>query len=266
MRIAISLLAGWSLLASCNDQGNGGGNTPDPQKPDITRAMSYSIIKEYPHDTAFFTQGLVFHKGDFYEGTGERGHSRLMKVELESGKVLKRVDLEPEYFGEGIATWGDSLFQLTWEEHKVFVYDIKTFKKIAEFPINTEGWGITTDGKEMIVSDGSSNLYFYDPNTFRLLRTQGVYQNGELAYNLNELEFINGYVYANQWTMPYILRIDPSNGQVLGKADLSEIWQRVKQIDPQVDVPNGIAYDSVTKKIFITGKRWPKLFEVQFGN
>lgn len=251
------------ILAACNSTGP--KNDPDPKKPDIVKAMSYSILKEYPHDTSFFTQGLMFHNGNFYEGTGERGHSRLMQIDLATGKVLKQVNLEKEYFGEGIATWGDSLFQLTWEEHKVFVYEVKTFKKIAEFTINTEGWGITSNGNEMIVSDGSSNLYFYDPKTFRLLRTQGVYENGELAFNLNELEYINGYVYANQWNMPYILRIDPASGQVLGKADVSEIWQRMRQIDPMAEVPNGIAYDSVTKKTYITGKRWPKIFEVQFS-
>lgn len=266
MRIYILSVFTLFALTACSDQ----PKNNDPENPDKpansgVKSVSYSILKEYPHDTSFFTQGLVFHKGQLYEGTGERGHSRLMKIDLATGKAIQKIDLEPVYFGEGITTWGDSLFQLTWEEHKVFVYDIKTLKRIAEFPISTEGWGITTNGKELIVSDGSSNLYFYAPTDFKLLRTQGVYENGQLAYNLNELEFINGKVYANQWNMPYILRIDPENGQVLGKIDVSDIWQRIRQIDPVADVPNGIAYDSVTKKTYITGKKWPKMYEVQFG-
>ncbi|HYM94459.1 MAG TPA: glutaminyl-peptide cyclotransferase, partial [Chitinophagaceae bacterium] len=138
-------------------------------------------------------------------------------------------------------------------------------KKIKEFSINTEGWGITTDGKELIVSDGTSNLYFYDPSTFHLLRTEEVTEAGDLSHNLNELEYINGYVYANQWQYPYILKIDPKNGEIVAKADLTDLWSRVQAKDPQADVPNGIAYDSATKKMYVTGKCWPELYEIQFS-
>jgi glutamine cyclotransferase len=144
----------------------------------------------------------------------------------------------------------------------VLVYTLKDFKKIKEFTINTEGWGITTDGKNLIISDGSSNLYFYNPSSFRLLRTQGVTDAGALAYNMNELEYIEGFIYANQWQLPYIYKINPANGQVVGKINLNEAWDRIKIKDPQADVPNGIAYDEVTKKIYITGKLWPELYEI----
>ena len=148
----------------------------------------------------------------------------------------------------------------------VFVYTLPDFKKVKQFPLNTDGWGMTTNGKELIVSDGTSNLYFYDPHTFQLLRTQSITLNGDLINSINELEFIDGAVYANQWEQPYIFKIDPASGQVTGRIDVTPIWNRIKQIDPDADVPNGIAYDADTKKIYITGKKWPELYEVQFGN
>ena len=147
-----------------------------------------------------------------------------------------------------------------------FYVFLKDFKKIGEFKFSApEGWGMTTDGKEIIASDGTSNLYYYEPGTFRLLRTQAVTEAGSLAYNLNELEYIDGYIYANQWQQPYILKIDPASGAIVAKADLTDIWNRVKSKDPVADVPNGIAYDSATKKIYITGKKWPELYEIEFS-
>lgn len=237
-----------------------------------TASISISVIKNYPHDTSFFTQGLTIYKGELYEGTGGADYvpegskfSRLMQVDLATGKAKKSIALNSKYFGEGITILNDTIYQLTWREHKVFVYTLADFKKIKEFDISTEGWGITTNGKELIVSDGSSNLYFYEPATFRLLHTQAVTQNGDLSYNLNELEYIDNFIYANQWQQPYILKINPNSGQIVGRIDVTSIWDRVKQIDPMADVPNGIAYDAVSKKIYITGKLWPELYEVQFG-
>ncbi|HVZ55698.1 MAG TPA: glutaminyl-peptide cyclotransferase [Chitinophagaceae bacterium] len=228
-------------------------------------ALNFSVVAVYPHDTSSFTQGLVIDHGSLFEGTGEYGHSRLMEVDLKTGKSLRQVSLDDKFFGEGITILHDTVYQLTWQNKVVFVYSRKDFRKIREFPINTEGWGITTDGKNLIVSDGSSNLYFYDPATFRLIRTQGITEAGTLAYNLNELEYIDGYVYANQWQLPYIFKIDPASGQVVAKADLTSIWDRIKAKDPDADVPNGIAYDSTAKKVYITGKKWPELYEVQFS-
>lgn len=227
--------------------------------------IHFSIVNVYPHDTSSFTQGLAIHKGALYEGTGEYGQSKLLKIDLKNGKVEKQVVLDSIYFGEGITILNDTLYQLTWKEKKVFAYEIKNFKKIKEFPINTEGWGITTDGKNLIVSDGSNNLYFYEPSTFKLLRTQPITESGSVAYNLNELEYINSYVYANQYQLPYILKIDPVSGLVVAKSDLTELLNRAKLKEPKSDVLNGIAYDSASKKIYVTGKWWPELYEINFS-
>jgi glutamine cyclotransferase len=152
---------------------------------------------------------------------------------------------------------------LTWQNRKVLVYDAKTFTKINELPINSEGWGITNNGKELIVSDGTSNLSFYEPSTFRLLRTQMITESGSPVVNLNELEFINGYVYANQWQYNYILKIDPTSGQVIGKMDFTDLINRVRVQNPAENFFNGIAYNPETKKLYVTGKNWPELFEVK---
>ncbi len=264
--IALALIASLVFYALYKRPGgsqpeNGGGSSSAPAPANL----SLSIQQTYPHDTGSFTQGLIIYKGKMYESTGENGHSRLMEIDLKTGRANREVKLDDKYFGEGITILNDTVYQLTWQNKVVLVYTLKDFKKIKEFPINTEGWGITNDGKSLIVSDGTSNLYYYDPATFRLLRTQGVTDAGGLAYNINELEYIDGYVYANQWQLGYIYKIDPATGQVLAKADLNEIWNRIKARDARADVPNGIAYDSEQKKIYITGKLWPELYEIQFG-
>ncbi len=259
-----------SILNSCKD--NEKANNSETVKPTTgVNNISYSVVRTYPHDTSSFTQGLVIYKGQLYEGTGgsdafpeSHRNSQLLKVDLISGKAQKSLSLPGTYFGEGITVLNDTIYQLTWQQKVVFVYNMD-FKKIKEFPINTEGWGITHNGKELIVSDGSSNLYFYDPSTFKLLHTQSVTIGAELSFNLNELEYIDGFVYANQWQQPYIFKIDPSSGQVVGRIDLTQIWNRIRQIDPGADVPNGIAFDADTKKIYITGKKWPELYEIRLG-
>lgn len=252
------------FLAACNSS----DTNPDSiaiAAPDAPKSVSYAIAKTYPHDTSSFTQGLIFYKGDLYEGTGEYGRSHLQKVGLANGKIQQQVSLDPKYFGEGITILRDTVYQLTWQEKVVFVYTLKDFKKVKEFKIDTQGWGITTNGQELIVSDGSSNLYYYNPSTFQLLRTQSITEAGSLSYNLNELEYIDGYIYANQWQAPYILKIDPGSGAIVGKIDLTDVWNRVKAKDPLVDVPNGIAYDSASQKIYITGKKWPELYEIELS-
>lgn len=253
------------LLAACGNTDTNNDptvNTPAAASP---KSIGYAIVKTYPHDTSSFTQGLQLYAGNLYEGTGEKGHSHLMKVDLNTGKIQQQISLDSKYFGEGIAILRDTIYQLTWQEKVVFVYTLKDFKKVKEFPLDTEGWGITTNGEELIVSDGSSNLYYYNPSTFQLLRTQSVTEGGSLSYNLNELEYIDGYIYANQWQAPYILKIDPGSGAIVGKIDLTDVWTRVKAKDPVADVPNGIAYDSATKKIYITGKKWPELYEIELS-
>lgn len=253
------------LICGCTNSDSATANTTDngsaaPQTPVIT----YTVVATFPHDTSSYTQGLEFYKGTLYEGTGNKGFSKLLQVDLKTGKPAKSLALDPKFFGEGITILNDTLYQLTWQEKVVFAYNPKTFQKLKEFPLNTEGWGLTNDGKNLIVSDGSSNLYFYEPSTFRLLRTQGVTEGGSPAFNLNELEYINDFVYANQYEYNYILKIEPASGQVVAKMDLSELANRVRSKDPRVNYLNGIAYDSTTKKIYVTGKWWPELFEIQF--
>ncbi|MBO9618425.1 MAG: glutaminyl-peptide cyclotransferase [Niabella sp.] len=273
------LILAAAFAASCNNNGNNDSTTPETEAPKVNtvKNIGYSIIKTYPHDTTSYTQGLVVYKGKMYEGTGGDDSSvvssklsRLMETDVTTGKALKSLDIGKKYFGEGITILNDTIYQLTWTEHTVFVYDMN-FKKINQFSINTEGWGLTNNGKELIASDGTSNLYFYDPHNFQLLRTQSVTMNGDLINSINELEYIDGFVYANLYTTPYIVKIDPASGQVVGRIDVTQIWNHIKQIDPAADeasgnVPNGIAYDPDTKKIYITGKKWPELYEVQFGN
>jgi glutamine cyclotransferase len=246
---------------SDNDTSQSGANTPGaPQTP----MLSYTVAATYPHDTSSYTQGLEFRNGQLFEGTGNYGFSKLLQVDLKTGKASKQLSIDPKLFGEGITILNDTLYQLTWKEKLVLAYDPETLKKLKEFPLNTQGWGLTNDGKNLIVTDGGSNLYFYEPATFRLLRTQGVTEGGSPAFNLNELEYINGFIYANQYEYNYILKIDPASGQVVAKLDLSDVVNRLRTKDPHIKELNGIAYDSTSKKIYVTGKWWPELYEIQF--
>ena len=267
--LVISFLTSTFFFRCKNGGGTGEGTTTvvpalDPPPP----VLGHSIMYTYPHDTSFYTQGLTFYKGELFEGTGDPGYagkSRLMKIDLKTGKPLRSISLSAKYFGEGITILRDTIYQLTWKEHKVFVYTLKDFKLVKEFDITTEGWGITNDGQKLIVSTGSGMLYYYDPSAFKLLSKSSIMEGNSNACNLNELEYINGFVYANQYTYPYILKIDPAAGRVVAKYDLNDMWNKVKAIDPNVDVPNGIAYDSATKKIYVTGKWWPEMYEIQLG-
>ena len=248
------------LLSACHHPDEDTASVPTDAS-----VLHYTIGAQYPHDTLAFTQGLEFYKGELYEGTGENGESQLRKVDLKTGKVLQKVDLDKKYFGEGITFFGDKIYQLTWESHVVFQYDLD-FKLLKTFPIPTEGWGLTHDDKDLIVSDGSSKLYFRDPNTLDTVRTINVSDNNGLVNNLNELEYIKGFIYANIWQTDYIVKIDPATGKVVGKADFTDLLKHhgltVYDLN---DVLNGIAYDSVTGKTYITGKRWPAIFEVTFN-
>lgn len=251
---------------------NGGGKVVDttevPPLNPPPPVLGHTIIETLPHDTSFYTQGLTFYKGELYESTGDpgfRGKSRLMKIDLKTGTLLKSISLSNKYFGEGITILRDTVYQLTWQQHKVFVYTLNDFKLVKEYNFDGEGWGITNDGQKLIVSTGSGTLYYYDPSTFKLLTKSSIMEGNSPTYNLNELEYIDGFVYANQYELPYILKIDPAAGRVVAKYDLNDMWKKVKEIDPKVDVPNGIAYDSTTKKIYVTGKLWPELYQIQLG-
>lgn len=252
------------LFTSCN------GNDPQPGADDTTREaikpISYSVIATYPHDTSSFTEGLLFYNGELFESTGEKGESKLIKTDLKTGKPIKSIAIGDKYFGEGIVIINDTVYMLTYQDEVGLLYDVKDFKKIGEFKFaSKEGWGMTTDGKRIIASDGTSNLYYYEPGSFKLLQQQTITEAGSLVFNINELEYIDGFIYANQWQTPYILKIDPAKGEVAGKIDLSAITEAVKAKYPFALDLNGIAFEPSTKKIYITGKNWPELYEIQLG-
>jgi glutamine cyclotransferase len=251
------------LFVKCTNEDTNNGNENNEDRSNVTR-LSYTVVAAFPHDTSAFTQGLEFYNGQLLEGTGLEKKSRLIRRNLNDANALQSVFIDSSLFGEGITVLNDTLFQLTWQNQKVLVYTAKDFKKIKEFPLTTEGWGITNNGKELIVTDGSSNIYFYEPSTFRLLRTQGVTEDGSPTIALNELEYIKGFIYANQYQYPYIVKIDPSNGLVVGKLDFTEVVQRTKAKYPQADFLNGIAFNPQTNKVYITGKLWPEIYEVNF--
>ena len=263
MKKIFSLVLLISLIA-CKNKDNNHTNG-DKIPPDSPKGMTHSIVGTYPHDTSSYTQGLIIYNGNMYEGTGNYGHSMLKQVDMKTGKAIREISLDKKYFGEGVTILNDTVYQLTWKEKTVFVYTLKDFKKIKEFSVDIEGWGLTNDGKNLIVSTGSSDLFYYDPSTFKLIKAQTITDAGSPTHDINELEYINGFIYANQYQAPYIFKIDPASGQIVAKADLTGMWDRIKAIDPEADVPNGIAYDAATKKIYITGKWWPELYEVQFS-
>ncbi len=227
----------------------------------VTKA-SYEVVASYPHDPEAYTQGLLWHKGAFYESTGLYGHSTLRKVEFPSGKVLKSISLAPNHFGEGLALADGRLIQLTWKSGRAFVYDLESFKLLREFKYDTEGWGLTWDGKNLILSDGSSILLYMNPEDFRPVRRLSVTMNGRPLENLNELEFINGEIWANVWLTDVIVRIDPASGKVTSYLDMSGLLPSGRRMNSD-DVLNGIAYDQAGKRIFVCGKRWPLLFEIR---
>ena len=248
------------LLIGCNNSEN--SSTPETPASSVPLSTP-SVVSTLPHDTSAFTEGLEFYDSTLLESGGNYGRSKLFQYDPKTGKVLKQVKLEDKYFGEGITVLHDTLYQLTWKEGVAFLYDVKTFKKIKELPFKGEGWGMTNDGKNLIVSNGSSSLYYYEPGTLKLLKVVNVTENGTAVPNVNELEYIDGYVYANQWQYDYIVKIDPSSGNVVAKYDLGGLHDSVKKIDPNADVLNGIAYNRSTKKFYVTGKNWPQMYEIQ---
>lgn len=263
----LSLLALCTVyISSCNNTDTTSGTSGDSSSTNVP-SISYSIVATYPHDTSSFTEGLEFYKGKLLEstgnGNGNKGKSKLIEADLQSGKFSKSISLDPKFFGEGLTVFNDTLYQLTWQEHIVHIYSVEDFKKIKEVPFSRDGWGLTNDGKSLIASDGSSNLYFYEPGTLRLLKTQLITEGGSPAVNINELEYINGYVYANQWQYNYIIKIDPNSGQVVEKLDLTDLVNKVKSQAPYINELNGIAYNPETKKFYVTGKNWPQIFELQ---
>ena len=228
---------------------------------DVTR-YSYRVVNTYPHNIEAFTQGLFFHDGYLYEGTGKEGFSTLSKRSLEDVTAIMSTPLPNRYFGEGIELVDEQIFQLTWRSHLVFVYDLHSFEQIETHYNATEGWGLAFDGEQLILSDGTANLQFLDPQTFVPTHKLQVTLNGSPVVNLNELEYINGEVWANVWQTDFILRIDPSTGDVNSIIDLTGLSERT-QLGSFEAVLNGIAWDEQQQRLFVTGKHWAHLFEIE---
>ena len=267
-----------SLLASCN-----GGNVNNSESssgqlenkvPD-TRQISYNLLNAYPHDTAAFTQGLEIYQGHLYESTGLTGRSSLRKVDLKTGNILLQKNIDTPYFTEGLTIMNDTLYQLTWENNIVFLYNPKDLKLIKKIPWSVQGWGITHDKTNLYISDGSDKIYVVRPGDLKLERVISVFDNAGPVNNLNELEFINGHIYANRWQYEYLLKINPSTGQVIAKIDMKDILAKNSKVNLSYlsapgstgnqmgGVLNGIAWDSASGKMLVTGKLWPYIFEIK---
>jgi glutamine cyclotransferase len=264
----VVLLTSAGLPQTTQGSGIAGQSYPLPGHPvtsTVDRTIpgyTYRIINSYPHDPQAFTQGLVYAGGFLYEGTGRYGRSTLRKVDPETGRVLQQLKLPDQVFGEGVTIFANRVIQLTWRSHLGFVYDLHSFKPLLEFSYPTEGWGLTHDGKHLIMSDGTSSLHLLHPETLRTIGQIEVQANNAPVPRLNELEYVRGEVYANIWRTDHIARIAPQTGQVLGWIDMQGLLGSENPSTP-VGVLNGIAYDESNDRLFVTGKLWPTLFEIK---
>ena len=263
--------AGFVVLmsaAACRDDGTGGSRSdPPPVVAPDPRVAGFTVVKSWPHDPGAFTQGLEFEQGRLYEGTGGEGKSELREIALETGDVLRMATLPQSVFGEGITILGNRIYQLTWKSKKGFIYDLTTFKRISEFTYEGEGWGLANDGTSLIMSDGSDSLTFRDPSTFAVTRTLEVFDGDRAVSQLNELEWVNGEIYANVWQTDSLVRINPQSGEVIGYINLRGIFSpsdRSRYLQPgqAVDVLNGIAWDQATGRLLVTGKWWPRIYQI----
>lgn len=234
---------------------------PTSTVPDIAPVYTYRVVNSYPHDREAFTQGLVFEDGVLYESTGLTGHSSLRRVNLETGDVMDIRELPEQLFGEGITIYQNKIVQLTWRANIGYVYDRDSFHLLQTFDYPTEGWGITHDGERLIMSDGTSTLHLLDPETYEEIGQIDTLDRGSPVVRLNELEYIRGYIYSNIWQTDNIVIIDPSTGEVVGWIDLHGLLSEEDR-QQKVDVLNGIAYDPENDRLFVTGKLWPRLFEI----
>ena len=259
-----------NLLGSCSDN-SANSHAETAESIPRTPTIDHRVINYFAHDTSLFTEGLVFHKGELFESTGSPSELPQTKSwigvsNLETGKFSPKIEIDKrEYFGEGIVFLNNKLYQLTYKNQVGFIYNAKTFKKIGQFNYsNAEGWSLTTDGTSLIMSDGTNILTYIDPAKLVPTKTLKVTDKGSTIGKLNELEFIKGFIYANIWTTDLIVKIDPSTGNVVGKIDLSSLTDVAKRINPNADVLNGIAYDSIADKIYVTGKMWANIYQIQF--
>ncbi|HVS51112.1 MAG TPA: glutaminyl-peptide cyclotransferase [Opitutaceae bacterium] len=258
--LAVALL----LAAGCNKGAVAHADSipPLPAAPTIAH-YTYEVVRAWPHDRGAFTQGLVWRDGELLESTGLNGESSLREVELESGRILKRVDVAREYFAEGLAVIGGEAYQLTWKNGVGFVYDADTFAREKTFDYTGEGWGLATDGRLLVLSDGTNRIRFLDPRDgFKTVHAIDVTEDGRPVERLNELEFIRGEIFANVWQTDEVVRIDAATGNVRGVVDFSGLLPTTERT-PETDVLNGIAYDEKRDRLFVTGKRWPKIFEIR---
>jgi glutaminyl-peptide cyclotransferase len=255
-RVLIVMLAAIVLIAA----GFFGYSRLQPGGIPVYRAAAVATL---PHDPTAFTEGLFYEKGALYESTGQVGESAIRKIDPKSGKAMQQVALPAPYFGEGIVAWGDRLFQLTWQDRTGFVYGLGDFEPRGTFSYTGEGWGLTHSDKAIIMSDGTPVLRFLDPQSMQVVSTLQVTANGCPLANLNELEWVDGVIYANVWQTDLIARIDPASGKVTSFLDVSALGPRPRGTD---DVANGVAYDAAGKRLFVTGKRWPQLYQVEQGD
>jgi glutaminyl-peptide cyclotransferase len=267
MKNILPLIASLLLISACkNNEPNDSETTTNTNAIPAPQIIANTVVGMHPHDTSYFTEGLQLYDNTLYESTGTYGNSKLLKINPKTGEVEKELKLPDNYFGEGITVLRDTIYMMTYQEKTGFKYDANTFKQIGTFSYDNEGWGMTTDGTNLIQSDGSSNLYYRDPATFRTQKIVSVTdQNGPVAM-INELEWVDGFIYANVWHTNYIIKIDPSNGRVVAKTDLSAIADQVVRENPNIDqesVLNGIAYNEEKKTFYVTGKRWPAIYEIK---
>jgi glutamine cyclotransferase len=256
---------GSTILPSFLPQGgNATASVPRVPYSPATPRLVPRVVRRWPHDTTAYTQGLLVHAGRLLESTGLRGRSSVLELELETGAVIKRADLPKDEFGEGIAVLGERIYQVTWKSKRGFVYDARTFAPIDSFTYEGEGWGMTTDGTRLYLSDGSSRIRVIDPDGFRVVRTIRVAEAQRPVHMLNELEWVNGELWANVYETAFVARIDPGTGRVVGYVDLRRLLpaDEAKRLDARAGVTNGIAYDSTTGRLLVTGKYWPFLFEL----
>lgn len=249
-RLGAALLV---LLAACSSS----DAQPLVDQPDV--GPGYVVVDEFPHDPQAYTQGFDFQGRRLFEGTGLHGRSSLRRVDLESGEVLRQVDLAERHFGEGIVVLGQRIYQITWQSQRAFVYDKKTFERIRRFTYEGEGWGITHDGDRLIMSNGTSAITFRDPATFEVLDEIQVTEDGEGVPGLNELEWVDGEIFANVYPTTDVVRIDPETGEVTGHLDMTPL----KEQQQDGEVPNGIAYMEVEGRLFVTGKLWSSVYEIE---
>jgi len=258
------------FAAACNNNEDSQASDQNAGAVPAPVLLSYQVLNRFPHDSLSFTEGLTFFNGQLFESTGSpddettTNNTWVGPLDLQNGKYQKKIDLGTSYFGEGITFLHDKLFQLTYKTEIGFVYDAKTFKKLGSFKYKGEGWGMTNDGNSLIMSNGSYNLYYINPDSLTFTRMLAVQDNTGFVSNINELEYIDGYIYANQWLTYNILKIDPRTGYVVGKMDFSRLADEIKAKNPDADTMNGIAYDSASKKTYITGKKWPYIYQISW--